>query len=55
LGVNAQSLDKQIQFYYKSVGINIPIFKNGVKSRTQAARFETEIVKKELDKSQQEI
>lgn len=55
LGVNGQSLDKQIQFYYNSVGINIPIFKNGVKTRIQAARFETEIVKKELDKSQQEI
>ncbi|GAB2820565.1 CusA/CzcA family heavy metal efflux RND transporter [Ferruginibacter profundus] len=55
LGVNAQSLDKQTQFYYGSVGINIPIFKNGVKARTQAAKFETEIAKKELDKSQQEI
>lgn len=55
LGVNAQSLDKQKQFYYGSVGINIPIFKNGVKARTQAARFETEIAKKELDKNKQEI
>ncbi|NNV57799.1 CusA/CzcA family heavy metal efflux RND transporter [Limnovirga soli] len=55
LGVNAQSLDRQRQFYYGSVGVNIPIFKNGVKARTQAARFETEIAKKELDKSQQEI
>lgn len=55
LGVNAQSLDKQTQFYYGSIGINIPIFKNGVKSRTQAARYESEIAKKELDKSQQEI
>jgi heavy metal efflux system protein len=55
LGVNAQSLDKQTQFYYGSVGINIPIFKNGVKARTQAAKFETEIAKKELDKNQQEI
>lgn len=55
LGVNAQSLDQQKQFYYGSVGINIPLFKNGVKARTQAAKFETEIAKKELDKSQQEI
>lgn len=55
LGVNAQSLDKQTQFYYGSVGINIPIFKNGVKARTQAAKYETEIAKKELDKNQQEI
>ena len=55
LGANAQSLDKQKQFYYGSVGINIPIFKNGVKARTQAAKFETEIAKKELDKNQQEI
>ena len=55
LGVNAQSLDKQKQFYYGSVGINIPIFKNGVKARAQAAKFETEIAKKELDKNQQEI
>jgi len=55
LGVNAQSLDKQTQFYYGSVGINIPLFKNGVKARTQAAKIETEIAKKELDKNQQEI
>lgn len=55
LGVNAQSLDKQTQFYYASVGINIPIFKNGVKARTQAAKYESQIAKKELDKSQQEI
>lgn len=55
LGVNAQSLDKQTQFYYGSVGINIPLFKTGIKARTQAATIETQIVKKELDKTQQEI
>lgn len=55
LGVNAQSLDKQRQFYYGSVGINVPLFKNGIKARTQAARFETEIAKRELDKNQLEI
>lgn len=55
LGVNAQSLDKQTPFYYGSVGINIPLFKNGIKAHTQAAKFETEIAKKELDKNQQEI
>lgn len=55
VGVNAQSLDKQTQFYYGSVGINIPIFKNGVKARTQAAKYETDIAKKELDRNQQEI
>lgn len=55
LGVNAQSLDKERQFYYGSVGINIPLFKTGIKARTQAATIETQIVKKELDKTQQEI
>jgi cobalt-zinc-cadmium resistance protein CzcA len=55
LGVNAQSLDKQKQFYYGSVGINIPLFKNGIKAKTKAATIETEIAKKELDKTQQEI
>lgn len=55
LGVNSQSLDKQSPFYYGSVGINIPLFKNGVKARTQAAKIETEIARKEFDKSQQEI
>lgn len=55
LGVNTQTLDKQTQFYYASVGINIPIFKNGVKARTKAATIETQIVKKELDKTQQEL
>jgi cobalt-zinc-cadmium resistance protein CzcA len=55
LGVNAQSLDKAKYFYYGGVGVNIPLFKNGVKARTQAAKFESEIAKKELDKTQQEI
>lgn len=55
LGINAQSLDKERQFYYGSVGINIPLFKTGIKARTQAATIETQIVKKELDKAQQEI
>jgi cobalt-zinc-cadmium resistance protein CzcA len=55
LGINAQSLDKQSPFYYGSIGINIPLFKNGVKARTQAARIEAEIAKKELDKNQLEI
>lgn len=55
VGVNAQSLNKQMQFYYGSVGINIPIFKTGVKARTQAAKYESEIAEKELNKTQQEI
>lgn len=55
LGVNAQSLDKAKYFYYGGIGVNIPLFKNGVKARTQAAKFESEIAKKELDKTQQEI
>ncbi|RTY90597.1 CusA/CzcA family heavy metal efflux RND transporter [Flavobacterium sp. GT3R68] len=55
LGVNAQSLDKENPFYYGSVGINIPLFRNGIKAKTQVARLETEIAKKELDKSQQEL
>ena len=33
----------------------MPIFKNGIKAKTQAAKFETEIAKKEFDKTQQEI
>lgn len=55
LGANGQSLDRQTQFYYGSVGINIPLFKTGIRARTQAAKLETEIARKELDKSQQEI
>lgn len=55
LGVNTQSLDKENPFYYGSVGINIPLFKNGVKAKTEAAKIETEIAKKELEKSQQEF
>ncbi len=55
LGLNAQSLDNQSQFFYGSVGINIPIFKNGIKARIQAAKFETEIATKELDKNKFEI
>lgn len=53
LGFNAQSLDNKQLFYYGSLGINIPLFKNGIKGRTQAAKIETEIAKKELDKTQQ--
>lgn len=55
LGVNAQSLDKESPFYYGSVGINIPLFGNGIEAKTQAAKIETEIAKKELEKSQQEL
>ncbi len=55
LGVNTQSLDKENPFYYGSVGINIPLFRNGIKAKTQVAKLETEIAKKELDKSQQEL
>ncbi len=55
LGVNTQSLDKENPFYYGSVGINIPLFKNGIKAKTQVAKLETEIAKKELEKSQQEL
>ena len=53
LGINTQSLDKENPYYYGSVGINIPLLKNGIKARTQVAKLETEIAKKELDKSQQ--
>jgi cobalt-zinc-cadmium resistance protein CzcA len=55
LGVNTQSLDKGNPFYYGSVGINIPLFKTGIKARSEAAKIETEIAKKELEKSQQEL
>lgn len=55
LGVNTQSLDKENPFYYGSLGINIPLFKNGIKAKTQVAKLETEIAKKELEKSQQEL
>jgi cobalt-zinc-cadmium resistance protein CzcA len=55
LGVNTQSLDKENPFYYGSVGINIPLFKTGIKARSEAAKIETEIAKKELEKSQHEL
>ncbi|CAN1555853.1 TolC Outer membrane protein [Flavobacteriaceae bacterium] len=55
LGVNAQSLDKETPFYYGSVGINIPLFRNGIEAKTQVAKLETEIAKNELEKSQQEL
>ncbi|AOW10417.1 CusA/CzcA family heavy metal efflux RND transporter [Flavobacterium gilvum] len=55
LGVNAQSLDKESPFYFGSVGINIPLFRNGIEAKTQVAKLETEIAKKELEKSQQEL
>ncbi|HMG14110.1 MAG TPA: TolC family protein, partial [Saprospiraceae bacterium] len=55
VGVNAQSLERESLFYYGSIGINIPLFNNGVKARTQAAKIETEIAKIELDKTQQVV
>lgn len=55
LGINAQSLDQVKPFYFGSLGINIPIFKNGINAKTASAKLETEIAKKELEKSQQEL
>jgi cobalt-zinc-cadmium resistance protein CzcA len=55
LGVNAQSLDKETPFYFGSVGINIPLFRNGIDAKMQVAKLETEIAKKELEESQQEF
>jgi cobalt-zinc-cadmium resistance protein CzcA len=55
VGVNTQSLDKETPFYFGSVGINIPLFRNGIEAKTQVAKIETEIAKKELEKSQQEL
>lgn len=55
IGVNAQSLDKQQPFFYGSVGINIPLFKTGVKARMQSAKIETAMAKIEVEKSQKEL
>ncbi len=55
LGVNVQSLDKENYFYVGNFGINIPLFKNGIKANTQFAKIETEIAKTELNKSQQDL
>ncbi|MBX9806838.1 MAG: efflux RND transporter permease subunit, partial [Flavobacteriaceae bacterium] len=55
LGVNTQSLDNHQPFYYGSLGINIPIFNSGIKAKTQAAKIEIEIAKKEFEKSKQEL
>jgi heavy metal efflux system protein len=55
LGFNVQSLNKENYFYIGNLGINIPLFKNGIKANAQFAKIETEIAKTELGKSKQEL
>jgi heavy metal efflux system protein len=51
LGLNGQSLDNVNAFVYGSIGVNIPLFNTGIEAKTQVAKIETEITKKELEKS----
>ena len=51
IGGATQSIDKVSSYYIFNAGVNIPIFKNGVKSRTKAAQLNVQISEKELEKN----
>ena len=51
VGGATQSIDKVSSYYIFNAGVNIPLFKNGVKSRTKAAQLNVQISEKELEKN----
>ena len=55
VGAATQSLDKSTPFNIVSAGINIPIFKNGVKTRTKAAQYNIQIAEKEAEKTKLQL
>ena len=50
IGAATQSLEGINGFNMFTVGANIPIFKNGIKARTKAARYSIEMAEKENEK-----
>jgi heavy metal efflux system protein len=55
VGGATQSIDKVSSYYIFNAGINIPIFKNGVKARTRAAMLNVQISEKELEKNRLQL
>lgn len=55
LGAATQSIDKATPFFIGSIGINIPIFNNGVKARTKAAAYNVQIAEKETEKTKLQL
>ncbi len=55
VGAATQSLDKSAPFNLVNAGINIPIFKSGVKSRTKAAEYNTRMAEKEAEKTKLQL
>jgi heavy metal efflux system protein len=55
IGGATQSLDRISSFNVFNAGINIPIFKNGVKTRTKAAQLNVQIAEKENDKAKLQL
>ena len=55
IGGATQSIDGVSSFYILNAGLNIPLFKNGVKAKTRAAGLLVEIAEKERDKTKLQI
>jgi len=55
VGATTQSIDKVSPYYIFNAGVNIPIFKNGVKARTKAAQINVQISEKELEKNKLQL
>ena len=55
VGGATQSIDKVSSYYIFNAGVNIPIFKNGVKARTKAARLNVQISEKEWEKNKLQL
>ena len=50
LGIATQSIDRLSAFYSFNIGANIPLFKTGIKARTNAAELGIRIAEKETEK-----
>ena len=55
IGGATQSLDKVSSFNMVNAGVNIPLFRNGVKARTKAAQINMQIAEKETEKSKLQL
>jgi cobalt-zinc-cadmium resistance protein CzcA len=55
VGGATQSIDKVSPYNIFSAGVNIPIFKNGVKTRTRAAQLNVQMAEKEGEKTKLQL
>lgn len=55
LGAAVQSIDKASPFFIFNLGLNVPIFKTGVRPKMEAAELEVKIAELEKEKSQLQL